>query len=129
MNIPGYSIQLERTELQEIKAAESTGKQRLGELGGTQPGECDALYNYASGEQRKHPLPEMCQSELVNTHSILLKSRLRTDLQEFRYYVGNKPSQAFIGDEVKELERFEKVVFLMSSGKRSDRISPDFDYL
>ena len=49
INMPVYSIELERTELQEIKTAESTTKQRLGRLGRTQPGEYYALYDYPAG--------------------------------------------------------------------------------
>lgn len=49
INMPKYSLQLERTELEETKAAESTTKQRLGRLGRTQPGEYYALYEYQPG--------------------------------------------------------------------------------
>jgi len=49
INMPVYNLQIERTELTEIKAAESTTKQRLGRLGRTQPGEYYALYNYGPG--------------------------------------------------------------------------------
>jgi HrpA-like RNA helicase len=46
INMPVYELKLERTELREIKAAQSTTKQRRGRLGRTQPGEYYALYNY-----------------------------------------------------------------------------------
>jgi HrpA-like RNA helicase len=46
INIPVYRLELERSELREIKAAKSTTKQRLGRLGRTQPGEYYALYKY-----------------------------------------------------------------------------------
>jgi ATP-dependent helicase HrpB len=49
INMPVYNLQIERTELTEIKAAQSTTKQRLGRLGRTQPGEYYALYNYGPG--------------------------------------------------------------------------------
>lgn len=54
INMPVYNLDLERTELQEIKAAESTVKQRRGRLGRTQPGEYYALYSYAPGIQQFH---------------------------------------------------------------------------
>ena len=54
INMPVYSLELERTELQEIKSAESTTKQRLGRLGRTQPGEYYALYDHPPGLPRKY---------------------------------------------------------------------------
>lgn len=56
MNMPVYSSELEKTELQEIKSAVSTTKQRLGRLGRTQPGEYYALYDYPSGILQEHRL-------------------------------------------------------------------------
>ena len=49
INMPVYSLQLKRSELEEIKAAESTTKQRRGRLGRTQTGEYYALYEYKPG--------------------------------------------------------------------------------
>ncbi|CAF3958384.1 unnamed protein product [Rotaria sordida] len=105
INMPVYNIELERTELQEIKAAESTTKQRRGRLGRTQPGEFYALYKYEPGEQQKYPLPQICQSELVNIEFALRKSRLRTTLIDFKEYFPNKPGQTYIEDAVEQLQR------------------------
>ncbi|CAM4823261.1 unnamed protein product [Rotaria magnacalcarata] len=104
INMPVYNIELERTELKEIIAAESTTKQRLGRLGRTQPGEFYALYNYAPGEQRKYPVPQICQSELVNIDFMLRKSRLRTNMLDFQEYFPNKPEQPYITDAIKQLQ-------------------------
>ncbi len=52
INMPVYNLQIERTELTEIKAAQSTTKQRRGRLGRTQPGEYYALYKYGPGMPR-----------------------------------------------------------------------------
>ncbi|CAF4132317.1 unnamed protein product, partial [Adineta steineri] len=109
INMPVYSLELERTELQEIKAAESTTKQRLGRLGRTQPGEYYALYNYPSGQQRKYPIPQICQSELVNIEFSLRKSRLKTNLREFQEYLPDKPKQEYIDDAIKQLQRLELI--------------------
>ncbi|CAF4961617.1 unnamed protein product, partial [Rotaria sp. Silwood1] len=105
INMPIYSLPLERTELQEIKTAESTTKQRRGRLGRTQPGEYYVLYDYAPGEQRKYPVPQICQSELVNVEFGLRRSRLRTSLKEFQQYLPDKPKKEYIDDALKQLQR------------------------
>ncbi len=53
INMPVYDLKLERTELREIKAAQSTTKQRFGRLGRTQPGEYYALYDYGPSMLKK----------------------------------------------------------------------------
>ncbi|CAF3052625.1 unnamed protein product [Rotaria sp. Silwood2] len=109
--MPVYSLQLERTELQEIKTAESTTKQRRGRLGRTQPGEYYALYDYTPGEQRKYPVPQICQSELVNIEFALRRSRLKTSLKEFQQYLLDKPKKEYIDDALKQLQRLGLINF------------------
>ncbi|CAF1214154.1 unnamed protein product [Rotaria sordida] len=116
INMPVYSLQLERTELQEIKAAESTTKQRRGRLGRTQPGEYYALYDYAPDERRKYPVPQICQSELVNIEFALRRSRLKTSLKEFQQYLPDKPKKEYIHDALKQLQRLG---FISSSSNES----------
>ncbi|CAF1495767.1 unnamed protein product [Adineta ricciae] len=116
INMPVYSLELERTELKEIKTAESTTKQRLGRLGRTQPGEYYALYDYPASEQRKYPVPQICQSDLVNIEFSLRKSRLRTTLREFLQYLPDKPERKFVDDAIKQLQRLS---FVSSSPKEN----------
>jgi HrpA-like RNA helicase len=59
INMPIYDLNLERTELKEIKAAQSTTKQRLGRLGRTQSGEYYALYDYGTSMQKKNLIYNM----------------------------------------------------------------------
>ncbi|CAF0941208.1 unnamed protein product [Didymodactylos carnosus] len=105
INMPVYSLELERTELRETKAAESTTKQRLGRLGRTQPGEYYALYDYKPGEQRKYPVPQICQSELMNIEFSLRKSRLKTSLKELKEYLPDKPDGTYIDDAIAQLQQ------------------------
>ena len=131
LNMPKYDLKNERTELEESKAAESTTKQRRGRLGRTKPGEYYALYDYKpgllemivssyqfhlpsliwflfAGEQRKYPVPQICQCELTLTEFALRRSRTKTNLNEFKTYLPDKPDQAYIDDANKKLQRLGK---------------------
>ncbi|CAF0999798.1 unnamed protein product [Didymodactylos carnosus] len=105
INMPVYSLELERTDLKETKAAESNTKQRLGRLGRTQPGEYYALYAYKPGEQRPYPIPQICQTDLVNIEFSLRKSPLKTSLKDFKKYLPDQPDQLYINDAIKQLQR------------------------
>ncbi|UJR12813.1 hypothetical protein I4U23_016986 [Adineta vaga] len=133
INMSVYSLALERTQLEEIKSAKSTTKQRLGRLGRTQPGEYYALYDYLPGEQREYPIPQICQSDLVNIEFSLRKSRLRTNLRDFIQYLPDKPKREFIDDAIKQLQRLEFIgpspnEYFTSLGKSIAEL-PDFTSL
>ncbi|CAF2689069.1 unnamed protein product [Rotaria sp. Silwood2] len=105
INMPVYNLQLERTELREIKAPESTLKQRRGRLGRTQPGEYYALYNDVPNERKKYPVPQICQSELVNVECALRRSRLKTSLKDFQQYLPDKPEKEYVDDALTQLQQ------------------------
>ncbi|CAF4292356.1 unnamed protein product, partial [Rotaria magnacalcarata] len=89
VNVPLYDLYLKRTVLKEIRAAESTIKQRLGRLGRTKPGEYYSLYNFKVDDLR-YPVPQICQSDLLNTEFSLRRSPLKQGLNYMKQFLADK---------------------------------------
>ncbi|CAF4905193.1 unnamed protein product, partial [Rotaria sp. Silwood1] len=102
INIPVYDCKKKQTIATEIRAAESTIKQRLGRLGRTKPGEYYSLYNFKV-EDKKYPTPQICQSELVNIEFSLRKSLIKNGLHYMKKFLPNAPSEEAIAAAVEYL--------------------------
>ena len=107
INIPIYDPGTKQTTLKEIRAAESTIKQRLGRLGRTKPGEYYALYDF-NAEEKKYPTPQICQSELVNVEFSLRKSLVRNGLNYMKKFLPDSPSSPAINGAMEELKRLRR---------------------
>ncbi|CAF3499599.1 unnamed protein product [Rotaria sp. Silwood1] len=104
INTPVYNIDKKQTTLMEVRAAESTIKQRLGRLGRTKPGEYYSLYDFKV-EDKKYPTPQICQSELVNIEFSLRKSLIKNGLNYMKKFLPDSPSSSAITAAVEELKR------------------------
>ncbi|CAM4814188.1 unnamed protein product [Rotaria magnacalcarata] len=104
VNVPLYDLYLKRTVLKEIRAAESTIKQRLGRLGRTKPGEYYSLYNFKV-EDLRYPVPQICQSDLLNTEFSLRRSPLKQGLNYMKQFLADKPDQQAIDATIDELRK------------------------
>jgi HrpA-like RNA helicase len=107
INVPVYDIQSQRTVLKEVRAAESTIKQRLGRLGRTQPGEYYSLYSFKVDDVL-YPIPQICQSDLLNIEFSLRKSPLQRGLNYMKAFLPNKPSQESIDATIQQLRQLRK---------------------
>ena len=108
INKPVYDLETKTTVLKEERAAGSTIKQRLGRLGRTKPGDYFALYDYKL-EDQKFPIPQICQSELINIDFSLRKSTLKIGLNQMKKFLPNKPEQRAIDlalDQQRQLRKF-----------------------
>jgi HrpA-like RNA helicase len=102
INVPVYDPHKRRTVLRQVRAAESTIKQRLGRLGRTQDGEYYALYDFRVEDQR-FPKPQICQLDLSNLEFILRRSPIRRGLHYMQQFLPDKPEPAALDAPVKEL--------------------------
>ncbi|CAF4108149.1 unnamed protein product, partial [Rotaria sordida] len=102
INIPVYDYQSKKTTLKEVRAAESTIKQRLGRLGRTKSGEYYALYDF-DPKDKPFPIPQICQSDLVNIEYSLRKSHLQNGLNDLKQFLPDKPTQELIDSTIQEL--------------------------
>ncbi len=107
INMPIYDFEKKQTTLMEIRAAESTIKQRLGRLGRTKPGEYYSLYDFQV-EDKKYPTPQICQSELVNIELSLRKSTIKNGLNYMKKFLADPPSPQAINGAIDELKRLRK---------------------
>jgi len=107
INIPIYDLKEKQTILMEIRAAESTIKQRLGRLGRTKPGEYYSLYDFKV-EDKKYPTPQICQSELINVEFSLRKSTIKQGINYIKTFLPNSPTQSAINGAIEELKRLSK---------------------
>jgi HrpA-like RNA helicase len=107
INTPVYDVQSKRTVLKEVRAAESTIKQRLGRLGRTQPGEYYSLYSFKADDV-PYPIPQICQSDLMNIEFSLRKSPLKKGLQYMKDFLPDKPSQQYINSTIHQLKQLSK---------------------
>jgi ATP-dependent helicase HrpA len=110
INIPIYDFEKKQTTLIEIRAAQSTIKQRLGRLGRTKPGEYYSLYDF-DAEEKKYPTPQICQSELVNIEFSLRKSSINNGLNYMKKFLPDPPSSEAIKAAIQELKRLRKSYF------------------
>ena len=104
INIPVYDFDKNQTTLMEVRAAESTIKQRLGRLGRTKPGEYYSLYDFKV-EDKKYPTPQICQSELVNVEFSLRKSTIKDGLHYMKKFLPDPPKTQALNGAVDELKR------------------------
>ena len=104
INTPVYNIDSKRTILKEVRAAESTIKQRLGRLGRTQPGDYYSLYSFTAADVA-FPIPQICQSDLMNLEFSLRKSLLQQGLEYIKRFLPDKPSQPQINGTIRQLEQ------------------------
>lgn len=107
INLPVYDFESQQTVLRQVRAAESTIKQRLGRLGRTQPGDYYALYDYKV-EEKKFPTPQICQSELSNIELTLRKSPSQEGLNQMKKFLPDEPSQEAISAALARLRKFGK---------------------
>jgi hypothetical protein len=107
INTPVYDIQSKRTVLKEVRAAESTIKQRLGRLGRTQPGEYYSLYTFKVDDV-PYPIPQICQSDLMNIEFSLRKSPLKKGLDYMKQFLPDKPSQQSINTTIQQLKQLRE---------------------
>ena len=110
INIPIYDSEKKQTTLMEIRAAQSTIKQRLGRLGRTQSGEYYALYDFKV-EDKKYPTPQICQSELMNIEFSLRKSIIKNGLNYLKQFLPDPPNTKAINSAMEELKRLRKFYF------------------
>ncbi|CAF0927319.1 unnamed protein product [Rotaria sordida] len=103
INVPVYDFDSKRTVLREVRAAESTIKQRLGRLGRTQPGEYYSLYDFKV-DAVPYPVPQICQSDLMNIEFSLRKSPLKKGFNYMKSFLPNKPSQKAIDTTIGQLK-------------------------
>ncbi|CAF1208037.1 unnamed protein product [Rotaria magnacalcarata] len=108
INIPVYDSDKRETTLMEIRAAESTIKQRLGRLGRTQPGEYYSLYDFQV-EDKKYPIPQICQSDLINIEFSLRKSLIKNGLHFMKKFLPDSPDSKAINAAIEELKRLNIV--------------------
>ncbi|CAF2052588.1 unnamed protein product [Rotaria magnacalcarata] len=102
INVPVYDFESKRTVLREVRAAESTIKQRLGRLGRTQPGEYYSLYDFKV-DAVPYPVPQICQSDLMNIEFSSRKSPLRKGFNYMKSFLPDKPPQIVIDKIMKQL--------------------------
>jgi HrpA-like RNA helicase len=107
INIPVYDIDKKQTTLMEVRAAESTIKQRLGRLGRTKPGEYYSLYDFIV-EDKKYPTPQICQSELVNVEFSLRRSTIKNGLNYMKKFLPDSPKTQAMNGAVEDLRRLRK---------------------
>jgi hypothetical protein len=114
INIPFYDCQSKKTILKEVRAAESTIKQRLGRLGRTKSGEYYALYDF-DPKDKPFPTPQICQSDLVNIEFSLRKSPLQNGLNYLKQFLPDKPTQQLIDFTIQELRELGKLFYFYIS--------------
>lgn len=103
INIPVYDCEKKQTVLTEIRAAESTIKQRLGRLGRTKPGEYYSLYDFKV-EDKRFPTAQICQSDLINVEFSLRKSIIKQGLNYMTKYLPDPPNAASMKSATQELK-------------------------
>ncbi|CAF1504396.1 unnamed protein product, partial [Adineta ricciae] len=111
INAPIYDVDSKRTILKEIRAAESTIKQRRGRLGRTQPGEYYALYSFKA-EDMAYPNAQICQSDLLNLEFSLRISPLKKGLTYMKQFLPDQPTQNAINAAIRQLQDMN----ILSSG-------------
>ena len=112
INIPVYDFDKKQTVLMEVRAAESTIKQRLGRLGRTKAGEYYSLYDFKV-EDKKYPTPQICQSELVNVEFSLRKSTIKSGLNYMKKFLPDSPKMQALNGAVEKLQKLSKFYFIL----------------
>ncbi|CAF3883818.1 unnamed protein product [Rotaria sordida] len=102
VNIPIYNPESKRTVLEQVRAAESTIKQRLGRLGRTRPGEYYYLYDFRV-EDKPYPTPHIKLSDLTNIEFSLRRSPIKNGLHYMQQFLPDKPESNAINTAIEEL--------------------------
>jgi HrpA-like RNA helicase len=102
VNMPMYNPDLKRTVLEQVQAADSTIKQRIGRLGRTTSGEYYYLYDFRV-ENKLYPTPHICVSDLTNIEFSLRRSPIKRGLHYLQEFLPNPPSQKAIDATVDDL--------------------------
>ncbi|CAF3369854.1 unnamed protein product, partial [Rotaria sp. Silwood2] len=102
VNIPIYNPESKRTILEQVRAAESTIKQRLGRLGRTRPGEYYFVYTF-NVEEKRFPEPHIRLSDLTNLEFSLRRSTIKNGLDYLQRFLPDKLESKTIETTVKEL--------------------------
>lgn len=127
IHMPVYDPSKNVTELSELNAAESTIKQRQGRLGRTRSGEYYPLYTFNPSD-KKFPVSQICQTELVHIEFSLRKSPLKCGLDHLKQWMPNPPDQKAI-DAAKsclyQLDIIDKNGHFTKIGESLSRL-PDF---
>ncbi len=111
INIPFFDCESNKTILKEVRAAESTIKQRLGRLGRTKPGEYYALYDF-DPKDKPFPTPQICQSDLLNIEFSLRKSPLQNGLNYLKQFLPDPPTQKSIDFTIQQLRVLGKIFII-----------------
>ncbi|CAF3699328.1 unnamed protein product [Rotaria sp. Silwood1] len=106
IHMPVYDPSTDTTELCELNAAESTVKQRQGRLGRTRSGEYYPLYTFNPSD-KKFPVPQICQTELVQIEFSLRKSPLGCGFDHLKRWMPNPPSEQAIDAANKRLHQLD----------------------
>ncbi|CAF4374584.1 unnamed protein product [Rotaria sp. Silwood2] len=106
IHMPVYDPSTDTTELCELNAAESTIKQRQGRLGRTRSGEYYPLYTFNPSD-KKFPVPQICQTELVQIEFSLRRSPLECGLDHLKKWMPNPPSEKIISAASKRLHQLD----------------------
>lgn len=109
INIPIYDPELKRTVLEEVRAAESTIKQRIGRLGRTTDGIYYYLYDFRV-EDKPYPTPHICVSDLTHIEFSLRRSPIKCGLHYMQQFLPNSPLLKVIDATVDELRILGKCI-------------------
>ncbi|CAF1163491.1 unnamed protein product [Rotaria sordida] len=104
VNIPIYNPESKRTILEQVRAAESTMKQRLGRLGRTRSGEYHYLYTFRV-EDKRFPEPHIRLSDLTNIEFSLRRSPIKDGLDYMQQFLPDKLQQKAINVTIEELRK------------------------
>jgi len=103
VNIPIYDPESKRTVLQQVRAAESTLKQRRGRLGRTKPGEYHYSYTFKV-QDKLFPEPHILLSDLTNIDFLLRRSPIKNDLNDLQQFLPDKLKPQTISTIIIELK-------------------------
>ncbi len=102
INVPIYNPESKRTVLEQVQAAESTIKQRIGRLGRTTDGIYYYLYNFRV-EDKPYPTPHICVSDLTHIEFSLRRSPIKNGLHYMQQFLPDPPLPKAINATVDEL--------------------------
>ena len=107
VNIPIYNPESKRTVLEQVRAAESTLKQRRGRLGRTRPGEYYFSYTFRV-QDKPFPEPHIRLSDLTNIEFSLRRSPIKNGLKYMQQFLPDKLESKAIQSTITELRQLSK---------------------
>lgn len=107
VNIPIYNPESKRTVLEQVQAAESTVKQRIGRLGRTRPGEYYYVYTFNVATKR-FPEPHIRLSDLTNLEFSFRRSPIKKGFNYMQQFLPDKLEPKALNSMVKELRNLGK---------------------